>query len=93
MNGSRSFVGVVTSSTMMNRDDGGPTCWLVKTVNDIGVLTFVVAAWTERSARIQVRKQIGGSREIVSIKPVRHSYAWAIRTSREQEERNSSREP
>jgi len=52
--------------------------WFVDAVNSTERLCLAVAAFTERSAKIQARKQLGGEWVIKDASPVKYAHAWVI---------------
>ncbi len=56
-------------------------CWYVhvrlteKPRRDAG---YIVAAFTERSAKVQTRKRVGSTAKILDANPVAYAHAWRI---------------
>ncbi len=52
--------------------------WFVHANYGAKGVCFAVAAFTERSARVQARKQLGPKGVITDVQPVPYAHAWPI---------------
>ncbi len=58
-----------------------PTCWFVHvrlTLKPARKVAYIVAAYTERSARVQARKRLGKGPVITEVNRVPYAHAWRI---------------
>lgn len=57
-----------------------PTFWFVHARAKSGgeAVNLAVAAFTERSARVQARKRLGPGFAIDGVNPVRYAHAWVL---------------
>jgi hypothetical protein len=55
-----------------------PSFWFVEAHVGKEHVGLAVAAFTERSARVQARKRIGRDAVIAGVSPVRYAHAWVI---------------
>jgi hypothetical protein len=58
-----------------------PNFWFVQvelSAKPLRHASYAVAAFTERSARVQTRKRIGKGPKIIRVNPVDYAHAWRI---------------
>ncbi len=62
-------------------NDEKPSCWFVQvrlTDKPLRFASLLAVAHTEKSARMQARKQLGKGPAILYVNPVKYAHAWKI---------------